>query len=197
MATIEKLGGRFTSPQFGGGQASTAPDATYFVVIDNKWRGGDAGLAHLADLLGLQHVVIVGTDISMTGLAELQKVEQLNTLWLYGTRLKQEDMPKVQTLLPRLAELDYRRGGLLGVGGAPEGIGPAVVTTVQKGSVAEGAGIKAGDVIQQFNGQPVSSFKDLTAKIGQLRAGDEVKLDVLREGKPISFTAKSGSGQTL
>ena len=51
-------------------------------------------------------------------------------------------------------------------------------------------------MIQQFNGQPVSSFKDLTAKIGQLRAGDEVKLDVLREGKPISFTVKLGQWET-
>ena len=52
-------------------------------------------------------------------------------------------------------------------------------------------------MIQKFNGQPVSSFKDLTAKIGQLRAGEEVKLDVLREGKPITFTIKLGQWETI
>ncbi len=196
VAAIEKLGGRFTSPQLGGNQGSTAPYMTVFVILDNEWRGGDAGLAHLVDLLGLQQVVIVGSDISLAGLAELQKVERLERLWLYGTRLEPKDLAKVQALLPRVL-LEYRRGGLLGVGSnSMDGTGPAVVSTVQKGSAAEAAGMKVGDVIQQFNGQPVGTFKELTMKIGQLRAGDEVKLDVLREGKPIAFAIKLGQWQT-
>jgi len=196
VATIEKLGGRFTSAQLGPN--STAPYTTGYVVIDNQWRGGEAGLAHLADLLGLRLVAIVGADISIAGVAELRKVEQLERLWLYGTKLESDDLPKVQALLPQVA-IDFRRGGLLGIGANQfeAEIGQATVGNVQKGGVAEAAGIQMGDVIHKFNGQPVSSFKDLTTKIGQLRAGEEVKLDVLREGKPISFTIKLGQWETI
>jgi S1-C subfamily serine protease len=171
---------------------------TWYVVIDNQWRGGDAGLALLANVLGLKLVACVGTDISLTGVAELQKVEQLERLWLYGTKLEADDLPKVQSLLPQVS-LDFRRGGLLGVGANQFEVeaGPAVVGTVQKGGVAEAAGIRIGDVIQKFNGQPVASFKELTTKIGQLRAGEEVKLDVVRDGKPITFTIKLGQWETI
>jgi S1-C subfamily serine protease len=170
---------------------------TVCVIIDSQWKGGDGGLAHLGDLIGLQHVVVVGSDISLTGLSELQKVVRLEDLWLYGTKLEGEDVAKVQALLPQVS-LDYRRGGLLGVGGTTiDDVGPAVVGTVQKGSAAEGAGMMPGDVIQQFNGQPVGTFKELTAKIGQLRAGEEVKLEVLRGGQPMSFTLKLGQWRTI
>jgi hypothetical protein len=195
VASIERLGGRFSSSQLTGGQTMTAPFATPLVVLDNQWRGGDAGLAHLADLLGLQRVVIVGTDISMTGIEELQEVSQLKELWMYGTQLEWEDIAKMQEMLPQV-HLDYRRGGLLGVGGAQNAMGPAVVSHVQKGSAAEKAGIKAGDIIRRFNDQTVGSFKQLTAKIGELRAGEEIKLDVLRDGKSIEITAKLGQWQT-
>jgi hypothetical protein len=197
VAEIEKLGGRFTSPKFGSGDASTAPYRTRFVVLDNQWRGGDAGLALLADLLGLQHVVVVGSDISLTGLTKLQKVEQLEQLWLYGTKLEPEDLEKVQILLPQVS-LDYRRGGLLGVRGSTfDGTGPALVSGVEKGSAAEAAGLKPGDVIQQLNGEQIGTFKELTTKIGQLPAGDEIMLDVLRDAKPMSFTLKLGQWQTI
>ena len=86
----------------------------------------------------------------------------------------------------------------LGVGaGGLDAPGPAVVGTVQPGSVAAAAGVKVGDVIQQFNGQPVATFRELTQRIGQLQAGDEVKLDVLRDGKPLSFSIKLGQWQTI
>jgi membrane-associated protease RseP (regulator of RpoE activity) len=195
VAAIQKLGGRFQSPQLGGG--STAPHLTGLVVLDNQWRGGDAGLTHLGDLLGLQLVVIVGTDISLAGLTELQNVEQLRELRLYGTNLEHADLEKVRSLLPQ-ASLDYRRGGLLGVAGnAFDGAGPAIVNSVQKGSAAEAAGMMPGDEIEQFNGQPVGTFKELTEKIGQLRAGEEIKLDVLRAGQRVSFTLKLGQWQTI
>lgn len=197
VAAIEKLGGRFTSAQLAPGQGSTEPYLTEFVVLDSQWRGGDAGLAHLSDLLGLQQVAIVGTDISLTGLAQLQKVRQLSRVLLYGTNLEQADVSKLQALFPHVT-VDYRRGGLLGVGAnSINGMGPAVVDRVTEGGVAEAAGIKVGDVIQQFNGQPVGSFTELTSKIGELKAGDEVKLDISREGKPMSFTLKLGQWETI
>jgi S1-C subfamily serine protease len=114
----------------------------------------------------------------------------LQDLLLYGTNLELEDVPKLQKLLPQVT-IDHRMGGLLGVGSTmPEGMGSAVIGIVKKGSAAEAAGIKVGDTVQRFEGQTVSNFKALTLMIGKHRAGDEVSLEVLRDGKPLDFKVK-------
>ena len=186
---IKELGGRYLANEYPG------PDRRMVVaqvVLDDAWRGGDDGLKHLADLRGVRQIIVIGTDITAEGLVALKNVERLESLWLYGTTLKPEDKPAVQELLPRVA-IDYRQGGLLGVGtNTVDGVGPATVGTVQPGSVAAAAGIRVQDIILTFNDKPVRDFKDLTAKIGKHRAGDEVKLELLRGGEKIKLTVKLG-----
>jgi S1-C subfamily serine protease len=118
----------------------------------------------------------------------------LEELWLYGTKIQAEEVPQLQSRLPQVA-IDYRRGALLGVGSnTPDGMGPAVVGTVQ--GVAAAAGILVGDIIQKFENQPVPNFKALTGMIGKHAAGDEVTLEVLRGGQPIEFKLKLGQWET-
>ena len=69
----------------------------------------------------------------------------------------------------------------------PEG---ALVTTVEKGSPADKAGLQSGDVIRQVNGQPVVSSGDLPAVIGLAAPGDTVKLTVWRQGASKEITAR-------
>ena len=68
----------------------------------------------------------------------------------------------------------------------PEG---ALVSTVEKGSPAEKAGLQPGDVIRQVNGQPIVSSGDLPAVIGLATPGDTVKLGVWRQGAVKELTA--------
>ncbi|MEO7400163.1 MAG: DegQ family serine endoprotease [Polaromonas sp.] len=68
----------------------------------------------------------------------------------------------------------------------PEG---ALVSTVEKGSPADKAGLKSGDVIRQVNGQPIVSSGDLPAVIGLASPGDSIKLSVWRQGSPKELTA--------
>jgi serine protease Do len=75
--------------------------------------------------------------------------------------------------------------------GAPEGEG-ILVRDVGSGSVAEKAGLKAGDVIVALNGDRIRSVGDLRAKLGT-RAGDKattVKLGVLRNHSEISLSVE-------
>jgi S1-C subfamily serine protease len=75
--------------------------------------------------------------------------------------------------------------------GAPEGEG-ILVRDVGSGSVAEKAGLKAGDVIVSLNGDRIRSVGDLRAKLGT-RAGDQtttVKLGVLRNHSEISLSVE-------
>lgn len=69
----------------------------------------------------------------------------------------------------------------------PEG---ALVSTVEKGSPADKAGLQPGDVIRQVNGQPIVSSGDLPAIIGLAAPGDTVKLSVWRQGAPRELTAR-------
>lgn len=64
----------------------------------------------------------------------------------------------------------------------------AFVSEVLPNSAAEKAGLKAGDVIIAMNGQKITSFAEMRAKIATSGAGKEIELTYLRDGK--SKTAK-------
>ncbi|NNM83156.1 MAG: DegQ family serine endoprotease [Burkholderiales bacterium] len=65
--------------------------------------------------------------------------------------------------------------------GMPDANG-ALVATVEKGSPAEKAGIRPGDVIIQFNGKPVNSSTELPALVGATKPGSHVKVKIWRNG---------------
>jgi hypothetical protein len=191
VVEIQRLGGRLvTSEQF-------PANTVIRVELNDGWRGGDAGMAHFRNLIGAYQVVIIGAEITDKGAAELQHVDQLREVWLYRTQVTPEKRQELQKLMPNVV-IDYRRGGLLGVGADPlDMTGAAVVANVQPGSAAEAAGIRLQDTIVKFQGQPVENFRALTEMIGKHSAGDEVTVDVLRSGEPIQFKLKLGEWKSL
>ena len=58
-----------------------------------------------------------------------------------------------------------------------------LVAQVVPGSSAEKAGLRAGDVITAVAGRRVASNTDLRNAIGSLRVGDDVSIDLLRDGR--------------
>ncbi|WP_310567404.1 DegQ family serine endoprotease [Hydrogenophaga sp.] len=72
---------------------------------------------------------------------------------------------------------------------SPEG---ALVSAVEPGGPAAKAGLKAGDVIRQVNGQRIVASGDLPALIGQSAPGSQVTLEVWRQGRRESLTAQLG-----
>ena len=66
----------------------------------------------------------------------------------------------------------------------------ALVSSVEPGSAAAEAGLKAGDVILQFNGAPVKDSAALSMRVNTTAPGEKAKLDVWREGKKMELTAK-------
>ena len=71
----------------------------------------------------------------------------------------------------------------------PEG---ALVARVAKNSPADKAGLQAGDVIRQVDGQPIVASGDLPAWVGQAQPGQQAKLSVWRQGKPLELVATLG-----
>jgi Do/DeqQ family serine protease len=86
-------------------------------------------------------------------------------------------MIRFVTLTPVLAEelgMDTRQGGVL-------------VWEMRRTSSAYQAGVRPGDVVVDFNGQRVEDESQLAKLLADTRAGSNVKLGVLREGKRIDL----------
>lgn len=58
----------------------------------------------------------------------------------------------------------------------------AAVSSVEKGSPAEKAGLEAGDVIQKFDGRNIVNSSDLPRMVGATKPGTRVSIQVLRKG---------------
>ncbi|WP_313706186.1 DegQ family serine endoprotease [Massilia sp.] len=73
---------------------------------------------------------------------------------------------------------------------SPEG---ALIANVERGSPAEKAGLKAGDIVRKVNGQPIIGSGDLPGSLAVAKPGDKVALDVWRDGKIVRLNATLGN----
>ncbi len=100
----------------------------------------------------------------------------------------------MKNLVDQIIEFGEVRRGLLGILGqdVDAGLSEAMNLDVNKGafvsevnpeSAADKGGIEAGDIITRVNGNAISSFQELRAKIGSMGAGAKVELTLLRKGK--------------
>lgn len=72
------------------------------------------------------------------------------------------------------------------------------VAGLNAGGAAEGAGIKEGDVILSVQGVAVNNLPELQEQIGRYRPGDEVNIEIDRNGdlKKVSMVLKNKNGDT-
>ncbi|WML35592.1 PDZ domain-containing protein [Clostridium sp. OS1-26] len=69
----------------------------------------------------------------------------------------------------------------------PQGV---YVIGVQEFSAAEKSGLQAEDIILKFDGKSVKSVDDINKIKSQHKSGDEVKLDIYRNGKNSTLSLK-------
>lgn len=68
----------------------------------------------------------------------------------------------------------------------------ALVSSVEKGSAAEKAGLQPGDVVRKIDGKPIVSSGDLASTITMATPGEKIKLDVWRAGAQKDLVATLG-----
>ena len=68
----------------------------------------------------------------------------------------------------------------------------ALVSSVEKGSPAERAGLESGDVIVRFNERDINQSADLPALVASIAPGTTARLDVIRKGAPKTLTVTVG-----
>ena len=70
-----------------------------------------------------------------------------------------------------------------------EGVTGVKFADVREGSPAAKAGLKAGDIMIEFDGKAIQNLYDFTYALRGKKPGDEVKVKVIRDGKPLEVTA--------
>jgi membrane-associated protease RseP (regulator of RpoE activity) len=151
------------------------------VTIGDGWRGDTPDLAVLKRLPSLQRLSIYENSVDDRALKHLMPLKQLTYLDLFGTSISDQGIERLKEKLTS-TQIDRRKGGLLGVMGDRSARGTGcLVTTVQPGTAADKAGLQAGDVIVQFNGQNVDDFTALTELISAKAGGETVELEIERQ----------------
>ncbi|MFT3996508.1 MAG: Do family serine endopeptidase [Asticcacaulis sp.] len=64
----------------------------------------------------------------------------------------------------------------------------AYISDVNKGGPAEKGGLQMGDIVKSVNGKPVKLHTDLTRNVANVRPGEKVDVEVLRNGKLLKLT---------
>jgi serine protease Do len=71
------------------------------------------------------------------------------------------------------------------------------ITRVQEDSPAEKAGLKAGDVVLEFNGQRVEGTEQFIRLVREIPAGREAKVGISRNGSVQTLTATMGARKSM
>lgn len=68
----------------------------------------------------------------------------------------------------------------------------ALIAEVMEGAPAEQAGLRAGDIVLEYEGEEVTLSSDLPPMVGRTPVGETAQLTVLREGREIELDVKIG-----
>jgi putative serine protease PepD len=69
----------------------------------------------------------------------------------------------------------------------------ALISEVSSGGAAEQAGLKAGDVVTEFNGVPITDQTDLTAQVRALAGGEKADITFTRDGQSQTASVTLGT----
>ena len=165
-----------------------------FIQTDASINPGNSGgaLVNLhGELIGINTAIIgpSGGNVGIGFAVPTAMVESVVAQLIeYGEVRRGQIGVLISNLNPELAES-------LGVD-ETEG---ALISRVQSGSPAEAAGLKAGDIVTKFNGDPLEGSNDLRNKVGMLTVGTTIELTVIRDGKErdIDVTIGKAHQQTV
>jgi serine protease DegS len=74
----------------------------------------------------------------------------------------------------------------------PAGTEGLVITALYRNGPAHKAGVEPGDVLVGLNGLKTSDAREVLMAISAHKPGDKIKLELLRDGKPLSLVATAG-----
>ena len=162
-----------------------------FIQTDASINPGNSGgaLVNLAgELVGINTAIIspaggnVGIGFAIpTNLARASMEQILE----YGEVRRGRIGVGIQEITPDLRDAFDLEKGVFGV----------LVTKVFEDTPAEEAGLRAGDIIIEVDGEKTRTTSQLRSRIGAREIGDEIALIVLREGERIEVEVEIGGDE--
>jgi hypothetical protein len=148
--------------------------------LDANWRGGDAGLAAVADLPEITMVSINQATIGDKGLEQIARLPRLRSLTIMQTAFSEDTLRALHRAKPTMS-LFCQGSAMLGIH-ADRG-GDCTLTSVYPGSGAAEAGLKTGDKIVAIDGVEIRDFAELTISVYKRQAGEKLRIAYERDGK--------------
>jgi Do/DeqQ family serine protease len=150
-----------------------------FIQTDASINPGNSGgpLINInGEMIGINAMIIQpGTGIGFAIPINMAK-QILNELIKTGKVVRPWLGINVQDLTPEIAEhfkLKEKEGTLVG--------------QVYQGTDAEKAGLASGDIIISVDDKPIKNVGELVKEIQKRKVGQKVKLNIIREGKPLTI----------
>ncbi|MDQ5909678.1 MAG: serine protease Do [Pseudomonadota bacterium] len=158
-----------------------------FIQTDASINPGNSGgaLVNLrGELVGINTAIIApgGGNVGIGFAIPSNMVSRLmNQIIAHGAVRRGQLGVSVQDLTPDLAQAFN----------IPTNQG-AVIAQVSPRTAAARAGLKEGDVVLRINDRTIRNSSSLRNAIGLLEVGEALRLEILREGKPLTLDAKIG-----
>ncbi len=158
-----------------------------FIQTDASINPGNSGgaLVNLrGELIGINTAILApsGGNVGIGFAIPSNMVAQIkNTLVEHGSVKRGQLGISIQDLTPELAQafgLEQSQG--------------AVIASVQPKSPAEKAGLEPGDIVLAINDRRIKSGQEVRNLIGLLPIGEEVKLEIQRQGETQTIRAEVG-----
>ncbi|MEV7887560.1 trypsin-like peptidase domain-containing protein [Streptomyces sp. NPDC002817] len=184
-------------PITAGGESGDGSDVSYVDALQtdapiNPGNSGGPLLDSRARVIGINSAIRSADDGSDSGGAQSGSIGLGFAIPInQGKRVAEELINTGKATHPVIGvtlDMDYSGDGAR-VGTKGNDGGPAVIA----GGAGEKAGIKAGDVVTEVDGQRIHSGEELIVKTRAHRPGDELELTVERGGEELTISLVLGS----
>ncbi|MEL7498769.1 MAG: PDZ domain-containing protein [Planctomycetota bacterium] len=149
----------------------------------------DEVLSVLSNISALRSLELEQFRLSPKSFDLLKKLSDLRSLTLNKCRFGVTQFNEFKASRPDV-NVGFTANAFLGVSGSVDADNELEITRVVEGSAAAVAGIQVGDVIRSVGGQNVVEFEELRQMIAQYGVGDQVEIELIREGESMMVEAK-------
>lgn len=178
-------------PAYGAPGPPGAYVPTGSIVIGESWKGGDEGLKYLRDLIGFTTITFQNRTLTDEAMKHIAGMGPLTVLTLQNCSYEPSVIDDFRKTRPNVQVRAFA-DTVLGVAGNPD-VSPFVISHVQPETGASKAGLQVGDTIVSVDGEKLANFSQLTFLVASKKIGDELTLEIQREGKTMVRKAKLGA----